>query len=512
MKERSYIAIDLKSFYASVECVERRLDPLKTNLVVADASRTEKTICLAVSPSLKSFGIGGRARLFEAIQRVREVNALRKNDLRGADFSGSSFDADELRKNPSLEVDFIKAPPRMALYMEYSTKAYSVYLRYVAPEDIHVYSVDEAFLDVTDYLATYKMTPRELAMQMIRDVLDEIGITATVGIGTNLYLAKIAMDIVAKHAKADENGVRIAELDEKSYRHLLWAHTPITDFWRVGPGTARKLGKIGILTMGDLARCSLGGEGDFYNEELLYRMFGIQAELLIDHAWGYEPTLISDIKAYRPKDNSLCSGQVLKEPYSFEKAKLALKEMAVLLSLDLVKKGVVASQITLSIGYDVENLTDPSRRESYHGEIKTDRYGRKVPKGEHGSLNFKKHTASSEQFIEAAGALFDRLADPALLVRRMYLTANHLRFYDEVEKEKTSYDQMSLFDWMESRTDSKGNNSHAAKEAGAKERRMQQAILSIQRRYGKNALLRGMNFEEGGTTIERNSQIGGHRA
>ncbi len=512
MKPKHYIAIDLKSFYASVECVERHRDPLTTHLVVADESRTEKTICLAVSPSLKALGIGGRARLFEAIAGVKRANALRQSALGGRPFSGSSTDQEALEADPTLKIDFIRAIPRMKLYMEYSVRAFAIYLRYVAPEDIHVYSVDEAFLDVSDYLHTYRMTAEELAVKMIKEVLDEIGITATVGIGPNLYLAKIAMDIVAKHVEPDENGARIAKLDEMSYRKLLWTHRPLTDFWRVGPGTAKKLAERGLFTMGDVARCSLGKENDFYNEDLLYRMFGINAELLIDHAWGYEPTEISDIKAYKPKDNSLCSGQVFKEPYSYQKARLAAREMADLLSMDLVKKGVVASQLTLTVGYDIENIQDPARREAYHGKVETDRYGRMVPAPVHGSYNFDKHTASSKRFLEGIGVLFDRIADPTLLVRRLYLAATHLRFLEEVEKEEASYQQLSLFDLMEAKTDGASKASVKDIKQEEKENRLQQAILSIQDRYGKNSLLRGMNFEEGGTTIERNAQIGGHRA
>ena len=512
MANRYYIAIDLKSFYASVECVERRLDPLNTNLVVADESRTEKTICLAVSPSLKALGIGGRPRLFEAIAKVNEINSIRRNAINGKGFSGKSFDARLLERNPSLEVDFIKAPPRMGLYMEYSTKAYAIYLRYVAPEDIHVYSVDEAFLDVTDYLATYGRTPEELAMDMIKDVLAEIGITATAGIGTNLYLSKVAMDIVAKHVEPDENGVRIASLDEMSYRKRLWTHVPLSDFWRVGRKTEKKLNKNGIFTMGDIARCSLGKLDDFYNEELLYSLFGINAELLIDHAWGYEPVRISDIKAYRPKDNSLSRGQVLKEPYSFEKARLCVKEMADLLSLDLVKKGLLASQMTLTIGYDIANLSDPHIMEAYHGDIERDFYGRLSPKRAHGSINFEKLTASSKAFLDAAECLFDRICNPDLLVRRMYIGANHVKLASDVEKEKSSYDQLSFFDMQELKPSEGGRKTESQKEIEAKESRMQQAIIAIQKRYGKNAILRGMNYVEGGTTIERNGRIGGHRA
>ena len=378
-KCKTYIAIDLKSFYASVECRERSRDPLTTNLVVADPSRTEKTICLAVSPSLKKYGLSGRARLFEVIQKVNAANNIRKLKAPNHVFSGSSDDSTELQKNPSLKIDYIIAPPRMARYMEYSTKIYNIYLKYIAPEDIHIYSIDEVFIDVTHYLSTYNMTARELAMTMIQDILDTTGITATAGIGTNMYLCKIAMDIVAKHIEPDKNGVRIAELDEMSYRRLLWNHKPLTDFWRVGRGYSKKLEKIGLYTMGDIARCSIGKSTDYYNEELLYKLFGINAELLIDHAWGYEPCTMEDVKAYKPETNSISSGQVLHCPYEFDKARLVVKEMIDLMALDLVDKGLVTNQIVLTIGYDIENMTDKNRSQSYKGTVTTNYYGKKVP-------------------------------------------------------------------------------------------------------------------------------------
>ena len=396
-----YIAIDLKSFYASVECRERDLDPLTTNLVVADAERTEKTICLAVSPSLKKYGLSGRARLFEVIQKVNAANNIRKLKASNHVFSGSSDDSTELQKNPSLKIDYIIAPPRMARYMEYSTKIYNIYLKYIAPEDIHIYSIDEVFIDVTHYLSTYNMTARELAMTMIQDILDTTGITATAGIGTNMYLCKIAMDIVAKHIEPDKNGVRIAELDEMSYRRLLWNHKPLTDFWRVGRGYSKKLEKIGLYTMGDIARCSIGKSTDYYNEELLYKLFGINAELLIDHAWGYEPCTMEDVKAYKPETNSISSGQVLHCPYEFDKARLVVKEMIDLMALDLVDKGLVTNQIVLTIGYDIENMTDKNRSQSYKGTVTTNYYGKKVPKPAHGTTNLPKQTSSTTLITNA---------------------------------------------------------------------------------------------------------------
>ncbi|MCI6956566.1 MAG: DNA methylase [Candidatus Faecousia sp.] len=492
MKARSYIAIDLKSFYASVECILRGKDPMTTNLVVADESRTEKTICLAVSPSLKSFGIPGRPRLFEVVQKVKEVNAIRRVSAPGKQFTGSSVDLPTLQRHPELEVDYLVAPPQMALYMETSTAIYQVYLKYIAPEDIHVYSIDEVFIDATNYLKLYGLTARGLAMKMILDVLERTGITATAGIGTNLYLCKVAMDIVAKHLPADKNGVRIAQLDEMSYREQLWDHRPITDFWRVGRGYARKLERHGIFTMGDVARCSL------QNEDLLYKLFGINAELLIDHAWGWESCTMADIKAYRPETNSISSGQVLQQPYDFEKAKLVTREMTDALVLDLVDKGLLTDQIVLTVGYDIENLTDPARAEAYHGEVTTDGYGRKIPKHGHGSVNLGRPTASTARIVEAMMALFDRVADRNLLVRRLNVTACRVIPESQLPPEEG---QLSLFDEGQEDT-----------EALEREKRRQKAILTIQKKYGKNALLKGMNLEEGATARDRNGQIGGHKA
>lgn len=498
MANKAYIAIDLKSFYASVECVDRGLDPLDTNLVVADPTRTEKTICLAVSPSLKSYGIPGRARLFEAIQKVREVNAQRKYKAPGHSFSHESYFRSELIKDPSAELTFITAPPRMAHYMEVSTRIYNVYLKYIAPEDIHVYSIDEVFIDATDYLKTYGMTPRELAMKMVLDVLETTGITATAGIGTNLYLCKIAMDLYAKHCEPDKNGVRIAELDEMSYRRILWDHRPLTDFWRVGRGISKKLEEHGMYTMGDVARCSVGRESDYYNEDLLYKLFGVNAELLIDHAWGWEPTEISDIKSYRPESSSLSSGQVLQEPYEFSKAKLVLKEMADLLSLELVSKRIVTDQIVLTVGYDIESL-----KKSYSGAVETDRYGRKIPKTAHSSENIGRYTSSTKLICETAMKLFDRIVDKELLVRRMYIVANHIITENDAEKER-EYIQLNLF--------SDTGKQEAEENELKKEKDMQKAILKIKSKYGKNSIIKGMNLKEGATALERNRQIGGHKA
>ena len=422
MTERTYLAIDLKSFYASVECVERGLDPLTTNLVVADASRTEKTICLAVSPSLKAYGIPGRARLFEVVQRVKEVNAQRKMLAPGRTFSGESCDAARLAASPDLAASYITATPRMAHYIDYSTRIYDIYLHYVAPEDIHVYSIDEVFMDVTPYLATYGLSARELAQKIILDVLHTTGITATAGIGSNLYLCKVAMDIVAKHAKPDQHGVRIAKLNEMTYRRLLWAHRPLTDFWRVGRGYAKKLEAYGLFTMGDIARCSIGKANDLYNENLLYRLFGVNAELLIDHAWGWEPCTMADIKSYRPAANSLGAGQVLQCPYPFDKALLVAQEMADQLVLDLLEKGLATDQIVLTVGYDIENLSDPARRQDYRGAVTTDFYGRRVPRHAHGTAALGGHTASAKRIIHAVTDLFRRIVDPHLLVRRITLT------------------------------------------------------------------------------------------
>lgn len=508
-KQRYYIAIDLKSFYASVECRERGLDPLDTNLVVADASRTEKTICLAVSPSLKQYGIPGRARLFEVVQKVREANYERLGRADGHRFSGESDSYSELAKNPNLAISYITAPPRMALYMEYSARIYEVYLKYLAPEDIHNYSIDEILCDVTDYLGVWHMTPRQLASQMIRDVYETTGITAAAGIGTNLYLCKVAMDIVAKHVSADANGVRVAELDEISYRKLLWSHRPLTDFWRVGRGYAKKLEEHGLHTMGDIARCSLGKETDYYNEDLLYRLFGINAELLIDHAWGWEPCTMEKIKAYKPEVNSIVSGQVLQCPYDCEKTRLVVREMADMLALDLVGKRMVTDQLVLTVGYDIENLSDPQRRKQYRGEVTIDRYGRRIPKHAHGTINLDEPTSSSKKMIEAVMNLYDRIINPMLLTRRISLTANRVVAEEEAAgKEEESYEQLDLFTDYEARE----RQQKEERERLEKERKMQEAMLSIKQRFGKNAILKGMNLEEGATAKDRNGKIGGHNA
>lgn len=490
-----YIAIDLKSFYASVECAERGLNPLTTNLVVADASRTEKTICLAVSPSLKSYGISGRARLFEVVQQVKQVNAMRQRQIPGGKFTGGSFDQNELKEHKELAVDYLVAPPRMALYMEYSTRIYGIYLRYVAPEDMHVYSVDEVFIHVDPYLRGNGQTAEQFAREIMQVIYDETGITATAGIGTNLYLAKVAMDVEAKHCEPDEKGARMASLDEISYRKKLWAHEPITDFWRVGPGYAKKLKQHGLYTMGDVARCSLGKETEYYNEELLYRLFGVNAELLIDHAWGYEPCTIEDIRNYKPENNSLSSGQVLSCPYDTKKARLIVQEMTDLLVLELVEKRLVTDQIVLTIGYDVDNV----KKAGYQGTVVTDRYGRKIPKHAHSSVNLGGHTSSTRDIMGKTLALYDSIIDSSLWVRRVTIVANHV--IRESEKKETNYQQMQLF--MEPEAD---------EEKREKERKMQEALIRVKNKYGKNAILKGMNLQEGGTTIERNSQIGGHKA
>ncbi len=499
--ERTYIAIDLKSFYASVECRERGLDPLDTNLVVADESRTDKTICLAVTPSLKSYGIGGRCRLFEVKQRVREANAGRRHDAPGHRLEGKSHFFSELQANPSLAVDFLIAPPRMAYYMEYSTRIYQVYMKYVAPEDIIVYSIDEVFMDVTRYLKTYGLTPHDLAMKIILDVLKTTGITATAGIGTNLYLCKVAMDIVAKHIPADENGVRIAELDERSYRHELWSHTPLTDFWRVGRGYAKKLEEHGMFTMGDVARRSLT------DEELFFKLFGKNAELLIDHAWGCEPCTIEAVKAYKPSTNSLGSGQVLHEPYTAEKARIVLREMADALSMELFAKKLVTDQLVVTIGYDVENIKDAKRRASYKGEIVRDGYGRLKPKHSHGTINLARYTSSTRLIMDAAAGLYDRVVDRNLLIRQLNITACRVIPEAEAPKEDAP-EQMDMF------TDYAALDAERERENAAleRERRKQAALLKIKRKYGKNAVLRGMNYEDGATMRDRNGQIGGHKA
>ncbi len=506
-KNRVYIAIDLKSFYASVECVQRGLDPMTTNLVVADAARTEKTICLAVSPSLRAFGIPGRARLFEVVQKVREINAGRRMNVPGHVFEGDTYDAGKLKDSPGLSLSYVTAPPRMALYMEYSTKIYHTYLKYIAPEDIHVYSIDEVFMDVTDYLDTYRLDARGLAKKMVKEVLQDTGIPAAAGIGTNLYLCKVALDIMAKHVEPDEDGVRIGELDEMSYRKQLWCHRPLTDFWRVGRGYARKLEENGIFTMGDVARCSLGRPEDFYNEELLYKLFGINAELLIDHAWGWEPCTIKEVKAYRPENSSLGSGQVLQCPYSFEKGRLIVREMTDLLVLDLVDKGLVADQVVLTIGYDIENLANPEIRKKYKGPVTTDHYGRKVPKHAHGTRNLNRYTSSTKLILDAVTKLYEEITDKNLLVRRVNVTVNHVMEEKAAIKEEV-FEQLDLFTDHEARQKEKEVENAALE----RERRLQRAMLDIKKKYGKNAVLKGMNLEQGAMTRERNGQIGGHRA
>lgn len=506
MQDKMYLCIDLKSFYASVECVERGLDPLKTNLVVADSNRTEKTICLAVSPSLKAYGISGRARLFEVVEKVREVNNERRMKSPDGVLTGKSYLAEELNSDITLAVDYISAPPRMAYYMEYSTRIYNIYLKYVAAEDIHVYSIDEVFIDITGYLRASKKTAHEFAMMIIRDVLKSTGITATVGLGTNMYLAKIAMDIVAKHAEADAYGVRIAELDEMSYRKKLWSHTPITDFWRVGQGYKERLASVGIHTMGDIARCSLGKPDDYYNEELIYKLLGVNAELLIDHAWGYEPCSIDDIRKYVPENRSQGSGQVLHCPYSCDKARLIVREMTELLVLDLVEKGLVTDSITLTVGYDIENLTNPELRKKYKGKITTDFYGRCVPKHAHGTATLKSKTSSTKEIMQAVTDLYDKIINPELLIRRINIVANNI-----CEEEKTilknSFAQVDLL------TDTAVfEEEQKHRDELKKERSIQETMINIKKQFGKNAVIKGMNLEEGATTISRNKQIGGHKA
>lgn len=505
--DRVYIAIDLKSFYASVECMERGLNPITTNLVVADKSRTEKTICLAVSPALKAYGIPGRARLFEVIQKVKEVNAGRLLQAPKRSFCGSSYDDVELKASPEKALDYIVAPPRMAHYIEYSTRIYEIYLKYVAPEDCHVYSIDEIMIDATHYLKTYEMSARQLAGKIIQDILSSTGITATAGIGTNLYLSKVAMDIVAKHIPPDKNGVRIASLNEKSYRRILWAHQPITDFWRVGRGYAKKLAEHGMFTMGDVARCSIGKPGEYYNEDLLYKLFGVNAELLIDHAWGWEPCTMADIKAYKPDTNSICSGQVLHCPYTAGKARIVVREMAESLALDLVDRQLVTDQVVLTVGYDIENLSDSEKAGAYKGEITTDRYGRKIPRHAHGTTNLKKPGSSARMIIDAVLALYDEIVNQDFLVRRITLGANRVIHRDAVI-EKQAFEQLDLFTDYEAL-----EREREAEEAELeRERRLQQAMLDIKKKYGKNAILKGTNLVEGATAIDRNRQIGGHKA
>jgi len=499
--QRTYIAIDLKSFYASVECVERRLNPLDTNLVVADASRTEKTICLAVSPSLKAYGIGGRARLFEVVRRMREVNYERRESLPDHRLKGKSVFDKELKEHPDWEADYITATPRMALYIEYSKRICQIYLKYVSPDDIHVYSIDEVFIDATDYLRLYKKTAHELAMAMIRDVLQQTGITATAGIGTNLYLCKVAMDIVAKHIPADKDGVRIAELDELAYRRQLWSHRPLTDFWRVGKGIANRLAPYGVATMGDIARLSLR------NEDFLYQLFGVNAELLIDHAWGWEPCTMKEIKAYRPETKSLSSGQVLSCAYDTRKAEVVLREMTEAMALDLLDKHLVTDQIVLSIGYDVESLADPTVRAAYHGEMHADRYGRQVPKHSQGTANLDRPTFSAHIITDAAISLYRRITNTSLLVRRLTLTANHVVSESKRAKDTVPV-QLDLF----ADNEALERKRKQEQETLDKERRLMEATLALKKRFGKNSLLKGTNFEEGATQRERNNQIGGHKA
>lgn len=497
--DRTYIAIDLKSFFASVECVERGFDPLDVNLVVADSSKTEKTICLAVSPSLKAHGISGRARLFEVIAQLKKVNAERLYNLSsgrmGKRFSGSSYYASELASNPSLSVDFVTAVPRMALYVKYSTRIYNVYLRHVAPEDIHVYSIDEVFIDATQYLKIENLSAREFAKNLISEVYRETGITATAGIGTNMYLCKVAMDIVAKHVEADKDGVRIAELDERKYRELLWNHRPLTDFWRVGKGVAKRLEALGLYTMGDVAKCSVGKPSEYFNEGLLYKTFGINAELLIDHAWGWEPCTIADVKAYKPVVNSVCSGQVLTEPYDYEKTRLVVKEMVDLLVLDLVEKKLLTDQIVLTVGYDIEN-------KNYDGPMVVDFYGRVIPKQAHGTTTLKRPTSSTSLILDAVMDLYDAIIDKTLLCRRIYLTANRVVLEDM--NSAVGFEQMDFFtDYSEVKK----------QETRLKrEKSIQKTVINIKKKYGKNSILRGMNFKEGATAKERNEQIGGHKA
>ena len=494
-EQHIYIAIDLKSFYASVECHERGLDPLTTNLVVADSSRTEKTVCLAVTPALKQYGISGRARLFEVVQKVQEVNMERKLKAPNHTFTGSSYDDIALKNNPDLELSYIVAPPRMRYYMEYSAKIYDIYLKWFSQDDIYVYSIDEVFIDITHYLKTYNMRASQLITKVIQDIYDNTGITATGGMGTNLYLAKVAMDIVAKHSKPNENGVRIAGLDEKRYRKLLWNYTPITDFWRVGKGYSAKLEKHGIYTMGDVARTSIN------NEDLLYKLFGINAELLIDHAWGWESVTIESIKSYKPENKSISSGQVLHSPYNYENTKLIVKEMTELLTLDLVEKNLVTNQIVLTIGYDVENIT--SRNISYNGEVTTDRYGRKIPKHAHGTINLDHQTSSTKIIMDLTMRLYERIINKDLVVRRINITANNVINVLEAENKKT-YEQIDLFiDY---------HQKEVEQQEEKKERNLQKAMINIKEKYGNNAIIKAMNLQEAGTTIDRNNQVGGHKA
>lgn len=495
--KRIYACIDLKSFYASVECVERGLDPLNTNLVVADKSRTEKTICLAVTPSLKQYGLSGRARLYEVEQKVKEINFERKKKNHYNKFTNKSYLDSELQKNKPLELTYIIAPPRMKKYMDYSAKIYNVYLKYLAPEDIFVYSIDEVFIEVTAYLKYYKMTASELVSKIIKDIYKTTGITATAGIGTNLYLTKVCMDIVAKKSPPNEIGVRIAEIDEKSYRKLLWQHQPLTDFWRVGKGYAKKLAEQNIFTMGDIARCSI------HNEDLLYKLFGVNAELLIDHAWGYEPVTLSEVKNYKPEKNSLSSGQVLHSAYNYQKVRLIVKEMIELLSLDLVEKHLVTNQLVLTISYDRENLTNKEISKDYTGEVTLDSYGRKIPKHGHGTINLDYYSSSTKYLSKKCLELFERIINKKLLVRKVTISAHNLITEEEIGN-NLIHDQLDLF------TDNTYQKEYE-KIKQKEELKLQHAILDIKNKYGKSSILKGMNLEEGATTIERNNQVGGHQ-
>ncbi|HEY4543623.1 MAG TPA: DNA methylase [Tissierellaceae bacterium] len=507
MDKKTYVSIDLKSFYASVECIEMGLDPLNTNLVVADNSRSEKTICLAVSPTLKSYGIKGRPRLFEVIQKIDEVNAIRLSKLKDRVFLEKSFDYKKINSSDNIAVDYIVARPRMAKYIEYSTKIYNIYLKYVSEEDIHVYSIDEVFIDITNYLETYNLTSREITTKILLDILENTGITATAGIGSNLYLSKVAMDILAKKIPIDKSGVQIAELDEMSYRRKLWSHRPITDFWRVGRGYEKRLEKQGLYTMGDIARCSIGKPTDYHNENLLYKMFGINAELLIDHAWGWESCTMKDIKEYKPLSKSISSGQVLHSPYTFKKGKLIVWEMTDLLVLDLVSKRLVTNQISLRVGYDRESLLDPKIKKIYKGQTTIDDYGRIKPKSAHGSINLDSYTSSTKNIINAVMQLFDELVDENLLIRRVNISANNI-IEEENVKDENKIDQLNLF------TDYKKLEEEKKKEEieKSKERKIQETILNIKEKYGKSAVIKATNLKEGATTLDRNKQIGGHRA
>jgi len=501
-KDSIYIAIDLKSFYASVECVERHMNPLTTHLVVADVSRTEKTICLAVSPSLKAYGLSGRARLYEVIQKVKQINKQRERKV-NKQLVEKSFHVDELKNNPYLALSFIIAPPRMSYYMKYSTKIYNIYLKYIAPEDIHVYSIDEVFIDITHYLKTYKMTAYELTQTIIKDVYKTTGIIATAGIGTNLYLCKVAMDIVAKHIQPDKNGNRIAELDEMTYRKLLWNHTPITDFWRIGHGYAKKLENKHLYTMGDIAICSIGKRKDFYNEELLYSMFGIYAELIIDHAWGYEPCTIRDIKAYKPQDKSISSSQVLPKPYSYDKAKIIIKEMIDLLSLELVDKNLVTDQITLNIGYDIIDKSNAK----YYGKITKDMYGRIMPKQDSGTIHMKFPTSSTKLMTQKIIELYENIVNKNLFIKRLNISVNHLTTSQSVDSQEF-YEQLDLFSYFELNQEQIEKEKIQLEE----EKRLQKAIIDIKKKYGKNSILKVMDLQEDATTRDKNNQIGGHKA